>query len=72
MDSCKLGTNKSLQVVDSGPTAPVDGALQETHSKLNPLRLPGYSDALPVPHAPSRPPPPASLTFVRQEQVFPP
>lgn len=25
MDSCKLGTNKTLQVVDLGPGAPVDG-----------------------------------------------
>lgn len=25
MDSCKLGTNKSLQVVDLGPGPPVDG-----------------------------------------------
>lgn len=25
MDSCKLGTNKCLQVVDLGPRAPVDG-----------------------------------------------
>ena len=51
MDSCKLGTNKSLRVLDLGPIAPVYVALQETHSKLNPPRLPGYYDAFPVPHA---------------------
>lgn len=72
MDSYKLGTNKSLGVVDSGPRGSRSRSLQETHSKLNPLRLPGLRDAFPVPHAHTRPLPPASLTFVPRAQVFPP